>query len=156
MADFYTLKPGVEGRIIVQNEHAMCFPALMPIVPGHVLISPLRPVKYFEDMTDEEQHAVFDLLKIIKEALKAAFQAEGFNHAWNQEKIAGQSVNHFHLHVLPRKAGDTGITTYEPRDFLYRSIRVEDRPASSEQEIAEVVQLIREALADNSLLRSSP
>lgn len=97
-------------------------------------------------MTHKEQCALFDLLKTVKEALKTVFQAEGFNHAWNQEKIAGQSVDHFHLHVLPRKAGDTGITTYEPRDFLYRSVRVEDRPISSEQEIAEVVQLIRDAV----------
>jgi bis(5'-adenosyl)-triphosphatase len=152
MTDFYTIKPSVEKRIIVQNEHAMCFPALMPIVPGHVLISPLRPVKYFEDMTTEEQAAVFDLLKTIKEALKVVFQAQGFNHAWNQEKIAGQSVDHFHLHVLPRKAGDTGITLYEPRDFLYRSVRVEDRPASPEQEIAEVTQLIRDALPNTAIL----
>lgn len=147
MSNFYTIHPSVAGRIIAQNEHAMCFPALMPIVPGHVLISPVRPVKYFEDMTSMEREALFSLLSTIKGALKIAFKAEGFNHAWNQEKIAGQSVDHFHLHVLPRKSGDTGILNYEPRDFLYRSTRIEDRPISQEQEIAQVVQLIQQALS---------
>lgn len=146
MGDFYTLPPTLEDRIIVKNEYAMCFPALMPIVPGHVLICPIRPVKYFEDMDILERNSLFELMENVKQALKIAFKAEGFNHAWNQEKMAGQSVDHFHLHVLPRKTGDTGVTIYEPRDFLYRNMPVEDRAESSAQELRQVRDLIREAL----------
>lgn len=146
MNNFFTVRPSVEGRIIIKNEYAMCFPALMPIVPGHVLIAPVRPVKYFNDMTDQEKFSIFELMEEVKDALKIVFEACGFNHAWNEENIAGQSVDHFHLHVLPRKPGDSGIKEYEPRDFLYRSKRVEDRPASSEEEIAEVIDSIRQAM----------
>jgi diadenosine tetraphosphate (Ap4A) HIT family hydrolase len=146
MSDFYTITPAIDGRIIAKNEHAMCFLALMPIVPGHVLIAPLRPVKLFSDMNAEETKAIFELMGNVKEALKVAFGARGFNHAWNEESIAGQTVDHFHLHVLPRKAGDSGITTYEPRDFLYRNMPVEDRPASPQEEMDEVVLLIRNAM----------
>ncbi|MGB0934447.1 MAG: HIT family protein [Alphaproteobacteria bacterium] len=146
MSDFYSVTPSVEGRIIVQNDLAMCFPALMPVVPGHLLIAPIRPVSAFEDMTESEVLAVFSLMKKIKKALVSVFNADGFNHAWNQSKVAGQSVNHFHLHVLPRKAGDTGITKYEPRDFLYRSMPVEDRPQSANEELTEITKLVQEAL----------
>jgi diadenosine tetraphosphate (Ap4A) HIT family hydrolase len=64
--------------------------------------------------------AIEELRKKMRLALKEAFQAEGFNYAWNEEKIGGQSVPHFHLHVVPRKEGDKGTYKYEPREFLYR------------------------------------
>ena len=68
---------------------------------------------------------------------------EGFNFAWNDGPIAGQSVPHFHLHVLPRKQGDTGITEYEPRQFLYRP---GSREASPEAELAAIAKMIQEHL----------
>lgn len=143
MNNFYNITPSVEGRIIEQNDYAFCFPALMPIIPGHTLISPIRPVSKFFDMNDKEIKSIFDLMEIVKIALKEVFDAEGFNHAWNEGGVAGQSVDHFHLHVLPRKKGDTGLTKYEPRDFIYRSENVENRASSPEEEIKEIVKLMK-------------
>lgn len=67
-------------------------------------------------------------------------EAEGFNFAWNEGKDYGQSVPHFHLHVVPRSPGDEGITEYEPRKFLYRPGSREDSP---ETELAAVAAEIR-------------
>jgi len=53
-------------------------------------------------------------------ALKKALVAEGFNFAWNEGAVAGQTVPHFNLHIVPRTTGDSGIWEYEPREFLYR------------------------------------
>jgi diadenosine tetraphosphate (Ap4A) HIT family hydrolase len=79
----------------------------------------------------------------LKAALLKVFQAEGFNYAWNEGKLAGQSVPHFHLHILPRKEGDTGILEYEPRKFLYRP---GERETSPEQELNAVAELIKKEL----------
>ena len=54
-------------------------------------------------------------------ALAETYDAEGFNCAWNQGNLAGQSVQHFHLHIIPRKEGDTGLLGYDPRSMLYRT-----------------------------------
>ncbi len=70
-------------------------------------------------------------------------RAEGFNLAWNEGKIAGQNVSHFHLHVVPRKIGDAGITEYEPRKFLYRSGSREESP---DTELLAVANLIRSSI----------
>lgn len=78
----------------------------------------------------------------LKAALKESFYAEGFNIAWNEGAAAGQSVDHLHIHVLPRKAGDKGIYTYEPREFLYRT---EKRETSPEQELREIAKLIKKS-----------
>ena len=71
------------------------------------------------------------------------FNAEGFNYAWNEGVLSGQTVNHLHLHILPRIKNDTGITKYEPRKFLYRP---GIRPTSPEQELIEIASLIKNNL----------
>lgn len=127
-------------RVIVSNSHAWVFPTNIPIVSGHILISPIRHVAKFEDLDPEEVNAIFDLYKKSKNALVKSFGAEGFNVAWNESKVAGQSVPHFHMHLLPRKDGDTGILEYEPRKFLYRT---GERETTPEEELFEIVELIK-------------
>lgn len=135
--------PKIKSRLIVENELAFAFPSKMPIVPGHTLICPKSYVSKIDDLSDDELHAILLLQKKLKQAMIKAFDAEGFNYAWNEGKIAGQSVNHLHLHMLPRKKGDSGIFEYEPRKFLYRP---GGRPDSQEQELVDVAKLIKDNL----------
>jgi len=135
--------PKIKRRIIVENGLAFAFPTNIPIVPGHTLICPRRRVSRIDGLTDEELNAVFELQKRLRGAMIKVFGAEGFNYAWNEGKIAGQNVDHLHLHMLPRKRFDTGIVDYEPRKFLYRP---GDRSSSPEQELAEVAMSIRKGL----------
>lgn len=130
-------------RVILKNDFAWAFPTNIPVVPGHILVSPIRHVGTFEDCTIKEQAAIFDMYGKMKKALEKTFYAEGFNIAWNENRVAGQSVPHFHMHILPRKEGDTGITEYEPRKFLYRP---GEREATPEEELASIVYLIQQSL----------
>lgn len=139
----YCELPAIKERMITNNDLAWAFPTNIPIVPGHVLIAPIRCAATFDELTQEEIAAIFDLREKLKTALVKAFGATGFNYAWNEGKLAGQSVPHFHLHMLPRKEGDTGITEYEPRKFLYRPGNREDGP---EEELKAVSDLIMKAL----------
>ncbi len=136
----YCELPEIKEREIVRNELAWAFPTNIPIVPGHVLICPIRCVATFEELTEKERSAIFDLMTKLKKVLKKLFDAEGFHHAWNENKVAGQSVPHFHLHLIPRKAGDEGITEYEPRKFLYRPGSREETPEAELREISVVIR----------------
>lgn len=138
--------PTLAPRIAASNERAIAFPTNAPIVPGHILITPRRHVTYYNDLTLDERADIEDLRMKLHSVLQSIFKAEGFNYAWNEEKVGGQSVPHFHLHMLPRKSGDTGVHTYEPREFLYRSISIQDRPQSSDAELEEVATLVRASL----------
>ena len=115
-------------RIFIDNELANAFLTTQPIVPGHTLVVPKRCVSKFEDLTIGERNAVFELMNKVKIALKKTFNCEGFNHAWNEDSVAGQAVPHFHLHIVPRKKGDKGICEYEPRKFIYRPGSRENSP----------------------------
>ena len=135
--------PSIREREIARNELAWAFPTNIPIVPGHILVAPIRCVATVDEMTEGELRAVFGLREQIKKALTQVFGAQGFNYAWNESRLAGQSVPHFYLHILPRKAGDTGITQYEPRQFLYRP---GERETSPEEELLAVSLSIKNAL----------
>ncbi len=134
-------EPKIKDRQIIENEYAWSFPTNIPITPGHTLIAPKRCVSKYEDLVLDEKNAIEDLRVKICNSLKKTFGAEGFNFAWNDGSECGQSIPHFHLHIVPRKKGDTGIYKYEPREFLYRT---GDREASPEEEIKKVAEIIRD------------
>jgi len=135
--------PDIKAHTIFRNDLAWAFPTNIPITPGHTLICPVRHVEKIADLTLQEQTALFELAEKIKTALKTIYGKQGFNHAWNEGEIAGQAVPHLHLHIVPRKEGDTGITEYEPRKFLYRPGSRETTP---ENELQVVAEQIRNAL----------
>jgi len=134
-------------RAIVKNRLAFAFLTNIPIVSGHTLVSPVRCVKKIDDLTSEEYQAIFDLVNKLKKVYEKLFGAEGFNCAWNEGEVAGQSVPHFHLHLLPRKKGDTGITEYDPRKFLYRP---GSRKESTEEELKEIAQNVKNVLVQHT------
>lgn len=136
--------PEIKSREITRNKYAWVFPTNIPIVPGHLLIAPIRCVATFNELSPAEVKAIFDLIKKMTKALRKAFGAEGFNYAWNEGKLAGQNIPHFHLHMLPRTKGDTGITKHEPRKFLYRP---GSREPSPEKELLKVVEVIKKNLS---------
>ncbi len=139
----FCTKIEVREREIIGNKLAWAFPTNIPIVPGHILIVPRRCVATYGDLTEKERIAIEKIrIKIIK-ALKKTFKAEGFNYAWNENKVAGQAVPHFHLHVVPRKKGDAGILEYDPRKFLYRP---GSREITPEKELEKVCEKIRKSI----------
>lgn len=139
----FTTQPEIQDRIIVDNEKAFAFLTNIPITPGHTLIAPKRVVATVDELTNEEMGAMHMLLLQVKAVLTEHFGAEGFNYAWNEGKEFGQSVPHFHLHVVPRRPDDGGITEYEPRKYLYRP---GEREASPEKLLAELAQELKKAL----------
>lgn len=139
----FCVLPEIKERALIKNNLAWAFLTNIPITPGHLLIAPVRCVKTFSDLTPMEVAAVFELRKKLVPVLKKVFGAEGYHFAWNEGVAACQNVPHFHMHMVPRKKGDGGITEAEPRKFLYRPGSRENSP---EAELRKVAEMIRSAL----------
>ena len=129
------------GRMVVENKHAFAFLNKMPILPGHTLICPKRRIVLSGELTLEIWTDLLQLKEIVCAKLKKVVQAEGFNFAWNEGLVAGQTVPHFHLHVVPRSKNDLGIAEYEPRVFLYRPGSRADSP---KEELIALSEKLRE------------
>ncbi len=139
----YCNNPEIKTREIIGNDLAWAFNTNIPITPGHTLISPRRCVKSLGELTPDERLAILELAEQIMEVMRRLYQAEGFNCVWNQEKLAGQSVPHFHLHIIGRKEGDTGLLGYDPRSMLYRT---GDRQPTSEADLLKVRDEMKKVL----------
>ncbi|KAJ5273313.1 hypothetical protein N7478_008438 [Penicillium angulare] len=79
---------------------------LKPILPGHVLISPLRVVPRLCDLTPSETSDLFLTVRRVGRMVERVYGAASLNIAIQDGVHAGQSVPHVHAHILPRKARD--------------------------------------------------
>ena len=78
-----------------------------PVSKYHSLIFPKRHILNFFELTKDELLACNDLIKKIKEKiLKDDKSVLGFNLGTNSGKVAGQSIMHCHIHLIPRREGD--------------------------------------------------
>lgn len=97
-----------QGQILFENNFAFALPDGYPVTKGHTLVLPKRHVKDYFDMTQEEENACNDLLRVLnKQYLSKNPLVEGFNLGVNCGEIAGQTIFHCHIHFIPRRKGDT-------------------------------------------------
>lgn len=80
-----------------------------PSALGHVLIIPKAHYKDMFELSQEVASKIYPLAQKIASRVKEVMGAEGINILQNNGEVAGQSVYHFHLHIVPRKSED-GIT----------------------------------------------
>ena len=78
-----------------------------PVSEFHSLILPKRHVETYFELTYEEIQACNELiLKTKEKILKQDTSVKGFNIGTNAGKVAGQSIMHCHIHLIPRREGD--------------------------------------------------
>jgi len=78
-----------------------------PVSEFHCLIIPKRHVKDYFDLSDNEVIACNNLIKKVKdEIILKDPSVKGFNIGTNSGAIAGQSIMHCHIHLIPRREGD--------------------------------------------------
>jgi ATP adenylyltransferase len=99
-----------EALVVHRAERAFALLNKFPYSSGHLMIAPYRHVADFGELEDEEALAVHRLAEQGMGALAETFSPQGYNLGWNIGRIAGAGVvDHVHLHVVPRWAGDTNF-----------------------------------------------
>lgn len=86
---------------------------LGPATRGHALILPKKHYTNIYELDDNIASKVFVLAKKMAGAMTKAFNCDGFNVIQNNGKFAGQSVFHFHMHLIPRYINDNAIKFWE-------------------------------------------
>ncbi|MDH5358924.1 MAG: HIT family protein [Gammaproteobacteria bacterium] len=76
------------------------------VSPGHTLVIPNRHVASFFELTPEEVSACMELINEEKLLIDKEFSPDGYNVGVNIGPAAGQSINHVHIHIIPRYKGD--------------------------------------------------
>ena len=94
------------SRIINQNTLAYVTPDKYPVTRGHILIIPKRHVKDYFGLDESASSAIYKLIIEEKEKLSEDSSIEGYNIGVNCGEVAGQTVFHCHVHLIPRRKGD--------------------------------------------------
>jgi ATP adenylyltransferase len=98
------------GLIVKRGETAFVILNKFPYASGHLMVAPYRHVGELGELSDEEALAIHRLAGQGIGALAETFSPQGYNLGWNLGRIAGAGVvDHVHLHLVPRWAGDTNF-----------------------------------------------
>jgi ATP adenylyltransferase len=99
-----------ETLVVHRGTHAFALLNKFPYASGHLMVAPYRHLDEFGALADEEALELHRLAEGGMAALARTFSPQGYNVGWNLGRIAGAGiVDHVHLHVVPRWAGDTNF-----------------------------------------------
>ena len=99
-------KGEIHSATVYEDSHFTVILDVNPATKGHCLIIPKEHFDNIYDLDGETAGKLFALATCIARAMRDALKCDGLNLVQNNGEIAGQTVNHFHLHLIPRYEGD--------------------------------------------------
>ena len=137
------------NQTFYETESTLALVNLKPIVPGHVLIIPRRCVSRFHLLDSTEVADLWTTAQFVGQRIEKYYQTNSLTFAMQDGLGAGQTVEHVHVHVLPRRPGD-----FEPNDKVYDALEntsvtvdaPDERKSRSQQKMQEEATQLRNFL----------
>jgi diadenosine tetraphosphate (Ap4A) HIT family hydrolase len=95
-----------QHETLVKNEFAAAFFDATPLSPGHTLVVPRRHESDFFLLTEAEESALWRIVRTVHGQLETQYAPHGYNVGVNIGRAGGQTVEHVHVHLIPRYHGD--------------------------------------------------
>lgn len=121
----------IPSSTIYEDEMFRVILDLSPATKGHALILPKKHMANIFEMDEETAEKIFVLASRISKAMKEALNCDGLNIIQNNGEIAGQTVFHFHMHIIPRYNDDgqhinwvPGASEAAERDAIAQQIKI--------------------------------
>lgn len=99
----------IEDLTIYRNKMFLVSLNLYPYNPGHLLIFPLRHVEDIRELSMEENRMLCQMQGHFLNILDISHNPAGYNMGYNMGLVAGGSIKHLHLHIIPRYPNEIGI-----------------------------------------------
>lgn len=121
----------IPAEVIYEDTRAVAFLDIHPRALGHTLVIPRTHAATLTELSEDETAPLFEAVRRVTEKISRALRPDGFTIGVNHGSVSGQEVDHLHVHILPRFAGDGGGSVQT----------LVNKP--SKQPIAEVAKTIR-------------
>ncbi len=95
-----------EGKFILENEAFFAIYDDFPVSKGHSLLVVKKHIKSFFELKEKELKSFYESIKKLKKILQKEFNPDAFNIGINEGKVAGRTIDHLHIHLIPRYKGD--------------------------------------------------
>jgi len=126
------------AEVVYQSSSAVAFLDRFPTARGHTLVVPRQHAPSLLQLDEGAAGALFGSVVEVLERLEGALHPAGFNIGWNQGAVAGQTIFHLHVHVMPRfGGGGAGVQAVgegsprEPLEQIAEGIRRARRGAAA-------------------------
>lgn len=123
----------IPSSTVYENSDFKVILDVAPAAKGHCLIIPKEHFRNIFDIDADTAAKLFSLATEVARALKQELQCDGLNIVQNNGAAAGQTVNHFHLHLIPRFEGDDVSIRWVPKQ-------------SDGQELVELARALRKRI----------
>jgi bis(5'-adenosyl)-triphosphatase len=133
---------GIYDEVFLETRLFFAVPNMNPILPGHTLVVPKRHVLGINELSGEEMADFGAMMGRLIPGLLEAHGTDSYNMAINCGEIAGMSVAHMHVHVIPRHRSD--VFRRKGVDALYESLdKGEPLGRAFKEEVAKMRKLFR-------------
>ncbi|MCM3216150.1 HIT family protein [Niallia taxi] len=126
----------IPAKKVFENEHVVAFLDISQVTKGHTLVIPKTHVKDIYELTPEIAKNLFEVVPSIANGIKEAFEPVGLNILNNNGEKAGQSVFHYHMHLIPRYGKGDGFGAVWKTNF----------DAYSDEQLIQIAADIKEKL----------
>lgn len=117
----------IPADVVYEDDQTVGVLDINPKAPGHTVLMPKAHRETILDMSEQELGPVFSSVKKVVKILQETLSPHGFTIGINQGKAGGQTVDHLHIHVIPRFENDGGGSLHSV---------VDNRPSESQEAIA--------------------
>ncbi|KAL8904341.1 MAG: hypothetical protein Q9171_007081 [Xanthocarpia ochracea] len=114
----------VTSQVFHKTTYSFALVNIKPLLPGHVLVSPLRPATRLSDLNHAEITDLFLTVQEVGRMVERVYGASSLNIAIQDGPAAGQSIPHLHTHIIPRQRAD--LDEQGGSDAIYGMLEGED------------------------------
>lgn len=98
----------IPAQVVYEDESAVGILDISPVAPGHTMVLPRTHAETLLALPDGKIEGVFQAVKNMTLRLKEALGPDGFTIGINHGRVSGQTIEHLHIHIIPRWDGDGG------------------------------------------------
>ena len=121
----------IPAEIIYEDGEAVAFLDIHPRSSGHTVVLPRHHAENILDLPDEKIEGIFKAVKKVTELLNKSLMPDGFTIGINHGKVSGQTIDHLHIHIIPRWFNDGGGSVHDV---------VNNQPKESLEEISKKIK----------------
>jgi len=121
----------IPSKIISENNFTLAFLDIFPVSKGHTIVITKNHYRNLEEIPNDDLTSLFIEIKRIATLIHKKLNIDGYNILQNNFKAAGQAINHFHVHIIPRSENDARFSMRIPRE------------QTNEKELEEVLKIIK-------------
>jgi len=126
------IEKSIPSKILFENDKNLAFLDIFPVSKGHTIVIPKNHYKNLEEIPNNALSELFEIVKKVSILIHKKLKVDGYNILQNNFRAAGQVVNHYHVHIIPRWNEDGKFKLYIPKK------------QAKEEELNQILRIIKE------------